>query len=84
LVPLRWNHAFFNGNAQVAALGLNPFVWIYDTARFSTNTATKEDLKPYFGTLSHLLGATFPSEEVGIRPLGHAYSTRGRRATTTT
>lgn len=62
LVPLRWNHAFFNGNAQVAALGLNPFIWIYDTARFSNTTATKEDLEPYFGTLSHLLGATFPSE----------------------
>tara|TARA_B110000211_G_scaffold233943_1_gene301716 strand:- start:412 stop:2400 length:1989 start_codon:yes stop_codon:yes gene_type:complete len=64
LVPLRWNHAFFNGNAQVAALGLNPFVWIYDTARFSTNTATGEDLKPHFDTLSHLLGTNFPSDGV--------------------
>ena len=64
LVPLRWNHAFFNGNAQVAALGLNPFVWIYDTARFATKTANKEDLTPYFGTLSDLLGADFPSDGV--------------------
>ena len=64
LVPLRWNHAFFNGNAQVAALGLNPFVWIYDTARFSTKTANKEDLAPYFGTLSDLLGTNFPSDGV--------------------
>mgnify|MGYP006079124995 FL=1 len=62
LVPLRWNHAFFNGNAQVAALGLNPFVWIYDTARFTTTTATEENLKPHFATLSRLLGAPFPSE----------------------
>jgi hypothetical protein len=61
LVPLRWNHAFFNGNTQVAALGLNPFVWIYDTARFTTDSATKEDLTPHFGTLSYLLGADFPS-----------------------
>ena len=66
LVPLRWNHAFFNGNAQVAALGLNPFVWIYDTARFSTKAATKDDLKPFFGTLSHLLGAHFPSGEAAV------------------
>ena len=64
LVPLRWNHAFFNGNAQVAALGLNPFVWIYDTARFTTKAATKEDLTPYFDTLSDLLGADFPSDGV--------------------
>ena len=64
LVPLRWNHAFFNGNAEVAALGLNPFVWIYDTARFTTNTATKEDLKPHFGILSQLLGADFPTAGV--------------------
>jgi len=65
LVPLRWNHAFFNGNAQVAALGLNPFVWIYDTARFSTEKATKDDLLPHFDTLSHLLGAQFPSDGHG-------------------
>jgi hypothetical protein len=64
LVPLRWNHAFFNGNAPVAALGLNPFVWIYDTASFTTKTAIKEDLTPYFGTLSDLLGADFPSNSV--------------------
>ena len=64
LVPLRWNHAFFNGNAQVAALGLNPFLWIYDTARFATKTANKEDLTPYFGTLSDLLGADFPNNGV--------------------
>ena len=61
LVPLRWNHAFFNGNAQVAALGLNPFVWIYDTARFPTKSANKNDLKPFFSTLSHLFGSNFPS-----------------------
>lgn len=61
LVPLRWNHAFFNGNAQVAALGLNPFVWLYDTARFSTKAANKDDLKPHFATLSRLLGANFPN-----------------------
>ena len=64
LVPLRWNHAFFNGNAEVAALGLNPFVWIYDTARFTTNTATEENLKPHFGILSQLLGADFPTAGV--------------------
>jgi phosphoglycerol transferase MdoB-like AlkP superfamily enzyme len=66
LVPLRWNHAFFNGNAQVAALGLNPFVWIYDTARFTTKTASKKDLQPHFKTLSGLLGAPFPSENEAV------------------
>ena len=61
LVPLRWNHAYFNGDAQVAALGLNPFVWVYDTAKFTTKPVNKDGLQPHFPTLSHLLGAEFPS-----------------------
>ena len=66
LVPLRWNHAFFNGNAQVAALSLNPFVWIYYTARFSSNVTTKSDLEAHFNVLSHLLGAPFPGSEASV------------------
>lgn len=61
LVPLRWNHAYFNGNAQVAALGLNPFVWMYDTAKFTAQPVNKDDLQPHFPTLSRLLGAEFPA-----------------------
>lgn len=61
LVPLRWNHAYFNGNAQVAALGLNPFVWMYDTAKFTTQPVNKDGVQPHFPTLSHLLDAEFPS-----------------------
>ncbi len=67
LVPLRWNHAFFNGDAQVAALGLNPFVWVYYTASFTTATsATEQDLQPHLQTLSHLLGAEFPSDGAAL------------------
>ena len=62
LVPLRWNHAFFNGDAQVAALGLNPFVWIYDTASFTTKAVTAKDLEPHLDTLSGLLGAKFNND----------------------
>lgn len=66
LVPLRWNHAFFNGDAQVAALGLNPFVWVYDTASFTTKAATAKDLEPHLHSLSHLLGADFPTDGEAI------------------
>lgn len=66
LVPLRWNHAFFSGNAQVAALALNPFVWIYYTARFTNNTTTENDLEAHFRVLSKLLGAPFPSGKAAV------------------
>lgn len=61
LVPLRWNHAYFNGNEQVAALGLNPFVWMYDTSKFTSKAVSKKDLQPHYKTLSYLLGAELPA-----------------------
>ncbi len=32
-VPLRWSDAFFSGNSQVAAVGLNPVLFLYDTLK---------------------------------------------------
>ena len=61
LVPLRWNHAYFNGNAQVAALGLNPFVWVYDTSKFTIKPVNKSNLQSHLPTLSRILGTEFSS-----------------------
>ena len=61
LVPLRWNHAFFNGDSEVAALGLNPFIWVYDTSKFTNKKVGVRQLKPYFENLKIQLGEPFPS-----------------------
>ena len=65
LVPLRWNHAYFNGNAEVAALGLNPIIWTYDTAKFTNAQVTREELGPYLPTLEKLLGGPFLKDSHG-------------------
>lgn len=59
LVPLRWNHAYFHGSADVAALGLNPMVWFYDTAKFTNDKISKDELTPYLPELEKLLGGPF-------------------------
>lgn len=65
LVPLRWNHAYFNGNAEVAALGLNPIIWTYDTSKFTNDQVTREELEPYLPTLEKLLGGPFLKDSHG-------------------
>jgi len=65
LVPLRWNHAYFNGNAEVAALGLNPIIWTYDTSKFTNDQVTREELQPYLPTLEKLLGGPFLEDSHG-------------------
>ena len=39
-VPLRWNHAYFTGDARVTALGLNPILFFYDS--FNHRRAAQE------------------------------------------
>jgi phosphoglycerol transferase MdoB-like AlkP superfamily enzyme len=65
LVPLRWNHAYFNGNAEVAALGLNPIIWTYDTSKFTNDQVTRKELEPYLPTLEKLLGGPFLKDSHG-------------------
>ena len=60
LVPLRWNHAYFYGDAEVAALGLNPLMWIYDTSKYTTPQVTATELAKHYPSLQQLFGAPFP------------------------
>ena len=67
LVPLRWNHAFFSGDAEVAAIALNPLVWIYDTASFDTNWQNVDSLDSHVDTLSNLFeGDFFADSKFGL------------------
>ena len=62
LVPLRWNHAYFYGDAEVAALGLNPMVWTYDTAKYTNSQISKTELSAHYPSLQKLLGTNLPSD----------------------
>jgi hypothetical protein len=61
LVPLRWNHAYFHGDAEVAALGLNPLIWVYDTAKYTNPQITATDLANHYPSLQQLFGVPLPT-----------------------
>jgi phosphoglycerol transferase MdoB-like AlkP superfamily enzyme len=55
-VPLRWNHAFFSGNAAVAALGVNPVLFFFDTFEQREDPYDIEAVKKYYNTVADYLG----------------------------
>jgi phosphoglycerol transferase MdoB-like AlkP superfamily enzyme len=55
-VPLRWNHAFFSGNAAVAALGVNPVLFFFDTFEQREDPHDPEQVKKYYRTVANYLG----------------------------
>ena len=55
-VPLRWNHAFFSGNSAVAALGVNPVLFFFDTFEQREDPHDPEQVKKYYQTIADYLG----------------------------
>lgn len=55
-VPLRWNHAFFSGNAAVAALGVNPVLFFYDTFEQREDPYNEETVAAYYNVMANYLG----------------------------
>lgn len=55
-VPLRWSDAFFSGDNQVAALGLNPVIFLYDTLRVPQQPYDLEQVAAHYGVVSQYLG----------------------------
>ncbi len=57
-VPLRWNHAYFNGDASVAALGLNPVLFFYDSFhhRATDNRGNEDKVRQYYPLIADYLG----------------------------
>jgi phosphoglycerol transferase MdoB-like AlkP superfamily enzyme len=55
-VPLRWNHAFFSGNSAVAALGVNPVLFFFDTFEQREDPHDLEQVKKYYQTIADYLG----------------------------
>ncbi|HEX5678971.1 MAG TPA: sulfatase-like hydrolase/transferase [Alcanivorax sp.] len=54
-VPLRWSDAFASGNNAVAALGLNPVLFLYDTTLLSSDPFDRKAVKKYYPLMADFL-----------------------------
>jgi len=62
-VPLRWSDAFFSGDNQVSALGLNPVLFLYDTSRVSRTPYEEDVVRRYYPAISQYLGVQEPDDQ---------------------
>jgi phosphoglycerol transferase MdoB-like AlkP superfamily enzyme len=74
-VPLRWSDAFYSGNSQVAAVGLNPALFFYDTLKLEPvafdEAATREHydvVADYLGVIARNREALNFVREQGVQP----------------
>lgn len=81
-VPLRWSDAFFSGDNQIAALGLNPVIFLYDTLKVPNQPYDREQVEAHYDVVSHYLSVDQPdaktlnfSREQGVQP----YAIDGKR-----
>lgn len=82
-VPLRWSDAFFSGNSQVAAVGLNPVLFLYDTLKVGQSHFDEDQVREHYPQVAHYLGVDRPdaqqlsfTREQGVQP----YRLAGERA----
>jgi phosphoglycerol transferase MdoB-like AlkP superfamily enzyme len=55
-VPLRWSDAFFSGNAQIAAVGLNPVLFLYDTLKAGQAQFDEAQVREHYPLIARYLG----------------------------
>lgn len=74
-VPLRWSDAFFSGDNQIAALGLNPVIFLYDTLKVPNQPYDRKQVEAYYDVVSRYLSVDQPdakslnfSREQGAQP----------------
>lgn len=66
-VPLRWNEAFVSGNPAVAALGLNPVQFLYDTSLTPQEDYNVELVREYYAPVAKQMGLPEqPSEPIAF------------------
>lgn len=56
LTPLRWSDAFFSGNASVAALGLNPVLYLNDSFHLRETPFKLDKVDEYYPEVADYLG----------------------------
>src|SRR5690606_1885402 len=59
-IPLRWSDAFFSGNPQVSAIGLNPVVFFFDTLQNQTREYDEDRLAQNYQAVAEYLGVDNP------------------------
>ena len=62
-VPLRWSDAFFSGNSQVAAVGLNPVLFLYDTLKVGQSKFDEAKVREHYTQVATYLGVEQPDAE---------------------
>ncbi|MCQ2995899.1 LTA synthase family protein [Pseudomonas syringae] len=62
-VPLRWSDAFFSGNSQVAALGLNPVLFLYDTLKVGQSRYDEDVVREHYPVVADYLGVDKPDPQ---------------------
>ncbi|QKV64269.1 LTA synthase family protein [Pseudomonas sp. 43A] len=62
-VPLRWSDAFFSGNAQIAAVGLNPVLFLYDTLKAGQAQFDESQVRQHYPAVARYLGVNQPDAQ---------------------
>jgi phosphoglycerol transferase MdoB-like AlkP superfamily enzyme len=62
-IPLRWSDAFFSGDRQLAAAGLNPVIFLYDTLLIPQDPYDRETVADYYDTMVDYLGIDQPDRK---------------------
>ncbi|MQB17240.1 LTA synthase family protein [Pseudomonas lactis] len=62
-VPLRWSDAFFSGNSQVAAVGLNPVLFLYDTLKVGQSQFDVAQVRKHYPQVAQYLGVDQPDAQ---------------------
>jgi phosphoglycerol transferase MdoB-like AlkP superfamily enzyme len=55
-IPLRWSDAFFSGDARLAAIGLNPVLFLYDTSKIEEKPYDKAVVAEHYDLMADYLG----------------------------
>jgi phosphoglycerol transferase MdoB-like AlkP superfamily enzyme len=74
-IPLRWSDAFFSGDQELAALGLNPVLFLYDTMQIPQQPYERDKVETYYSTMVDYLGIDHPDRKelnfarnIGVQP----------------
>lgn len=57
-VPLRWSDAFYSGNSQIGALGLNPALFLFDTLKLEPAAFDEAATREHYEVVADYLGVS--------------------------
>jgi hypothetical protein len=81
-VPLRWSDAYFSGDNQIAALGLNPVMFLYDTLAVPERPYDRDLVRAHYDVVAAYLGVDRPDSatlEFTRTQLPQPYALRANR-----